>query len=406
MSLTKWAKASVLALTAMSAVAHADVVSDWAEFADAIGTEAGKTRTGYDAATAQDGTKVALAMFEAADAVDRRYKSWVGLPAAPRGASLDLAVATAAHDVLVASYPGQKAAIEQRYTLALASVKNNSGRESGIAAGHDAAAAALKSGGIDPNAPKVPAAWGTTATPGSWGPTAASVVEPAMLTVRPWFMKSVSQFRPQAPVALNSERWHLDLDEVRRMGSKTSSERTAADTVLASFWISTDDMPALRAVASQPGRTPVQNARFYALFAMADDDVSLVLVDSKLHYAFWRPISALRAGSGGIPSDPAWEPLLRTPMHPEYLCGHCAGAAVLAEVIDEEGKFPAGGLPFVGRTLPGFTVSVPSTADYVRQMNNARIHGGVHYRSTAETTERVARAMVRYASANFAQPIR
>ena len=397
-------RAAAVALALTSSAARADVVTDWVEFVDPVSTEGTKARTGFDPATAQDSSKIALAIFEAANSVDRRYKSWLGVAAAPKGASLDLAVATAARDALITCYPGQKAMIEQRYTLALATTKDKQGRDEGIAAGRAAAAAAMKAGGIDPDAPKLPALWANLPA-GQWGATAYSVIEPSMVTTRPWFLKATTQFRPPAPVALDSERWRRDMDEIRRMGGKTSTERTAADTILANFWINTDDLPTLHAVATQRGRTPVQNARMYALISMVGDDATIVLADSKIHYAFWRPIAAMRAGSGGVAATPGWEPLLRTPMHPEYLCGHCFGGAMLAEVIDEQGGAPAGGLPFASKTLPGFVVTVPTTADYVRQMNNSRIYGGVHFRSTADTSEKVARALTKYANAMFAPPI-
>ena len=224
--------------------------------------------------------------------------------------------------------------------------------------------------------------------------------------MRPWFMASASAFRPGPPVALDSPRWLQDVDEVRRMGGRGSTERSAADTVLAKFWIAADPTPALRAVAAQPGRSLVRNARFYAMLSLASDDTTIALVDAKFHYGFWRPVQAIRAGGGNaaIRADPLWEPLIRTPVHPEYPCGHCIFATITAAVIDAEGV-PAAGLPFTSTRMPGVTVTIATTADYVRQDSFSRIAGGVHFRSTALASEAMGRRIAANTLAKFALPV-
>ena len=383
---------------------RADPVSDWAEFADAVETAASVADAPFDAATAQAGSKVALAMFEAADAVDRRYRSWLTLPPAAAGAAGPVAVATAAHDVLAALYPAQQAAIDDRYALALVDVPEGAARAGGIAAGRRAAVAALAAGGIDGRVPLIPYAPATP--PGVWVPTTPTSIDAHFAAIRPWFMTGAAQFRPGPPVALDSARWVKDVDEVRRMGGRASTERSAAETVRARFWAPYDAAPAFRAVAAQPGRSLVRNARFYALIAMASDDMGVALADGKLHYGFWRPVTAIRAGGGNpaIKADPGWEPLLRTPMHPEYPCGHCVVAAVWGTIIAAEGT-PAGGLPFANAKMPGVTVTVPTTDEYIRQVSFSRICAGVHYRSTAEISEAMGKQLARQAIAAFAPPL-
>ncbi len=395
--------AAALLLVAATAV-RADAVSDWFEFAGAV----------YDAGHAQDapfevdvylsGTRAALAMFEAADSVDRKYVSFLHVEPAAHDASVPVAVATAAHDVLLAAFPAQKAMIEDRYALALAEERDGRAKDAGIAAGHAAAAAAVHAGGLDPAASLAP--YWPQGRPGQWLATTATVLDPHDAAMKPWFMASASAFRPGPPVALDSARWVKDVDEVRRLGGKDSRERSAADTVLARFWAAADPTSAFRAVASQPGRSLVRNARFYAMLALANDDTGVAVVDAKLHYGFWRPIQAIRAGGGNpaIAADPTWEPLLKTPLHPEYPCGHCIYAATNAAVIDAEGA-PKAGLPFTSSKLPGVTVTVATTADYVRQDSFSRIAGGVHFRSTAEVSEAMGRAIATNTLARFARPL-
>lgn len=395
--------ASLLLAIAMPAVA--DPVTDWMEFAAAVEDAARTPDAPFDVTAYGGGTRTALAIFEAADAVDRKYRSWLNVPVAAAGASASAAVAAAAHDVLWTSYPSQRATIDERYALAIAGLAIGRSRDDGIAAGKLAAAAALQAGGLNPSAKLTPY-WPSTA-PGVWVATTPTVLDPHYAAMKPWFLTSAAQFRPGPPVALGSPLWLKDVDEVRRMGGKSSTERSTSDTILARFWAPYDTAPALHAVAAQPGRTLVQNARFYAAEAMVGDDISIALVEAKLHYGFWRPITAIRIGGGNpqIKPDPMWEPLLKTPMHPEYPCGHCVVAAATAAVIDAEGPVPAGGLPFSNSKMPGFVVTVPTTADYVRQVSFSRICAGVHYRSTAEVSEVMARKIAAYALARFAPPL-
>lgn len=388
----------------LATAARADAVSDWFEFAGAA-YDAGHTADApFDAGVYLSGTRTSLAMFEAANSVDRRYVSFLHVAPATRGASGPVAVATAAHDVLLAALPAQKAMIEERFTLALAEERDGPGKDAGLAAGHAAAAAALQAGGLDPAASLAP--FWPAGKAGQWLATTATVLDPHYAAMKPWFMATATAFRPGPPVALDSPRWLKDVDEVRRIGGKASPERSAADTVLAKFWVAADPTPALRAVAAQLGRSLVKNARFYAMYSLATDDMGIAVVEAKLHYAFWRPITAIRAGGGNpaIVADPLWEPLLKTPLHPEYPCGHCINAAVTAAIIDADGA-PKSGLPFTSTKMPGVTVTVPTTADYVRQDSFSRIAGGVHFRSTNEASEAMGRRIAANTLAKFAPPL-
>jgi len=396
--------AAVSLLLTTAAAAQADAVSDWFEFAGAVEDAGRSPGAPFDVDARLAGTRVAVAMFEAADSIDHRYASYLNVPLAPRGASATIAVATAASDVLTAAFPGQKTGIADRYALALAEERDGRAKSDGIAAGHLAAQAALKSGGLDPSVSLVP--YWPAGKSGQWLPTSATVLDMHYAAMKPWFMASASAFRPGPPVALDSPRWVQDVEEVRRMGGKTSTERSAAETVLAQFWVQGDVTPAYRAIASQAGRSLVRNARFYALIATADEDTGLAVVEAKMHYGFWRPISAIRAGGGNpaIVADPIWEPLLQTPLHPEYPCGHCIFAATNAAIMEAEGT-PKAGLPFSNGKMPGVVITVATPADYVRQDSFSRICGGVHFRSTVETSEIMGRKIALNAIAKFARPL-
>jgi hypothetical protein len=121
---------------------------------------------------------------------------------------------------------------------------------------------------------------------------------------------------------------------------------------------------------------------------MAATDALIAVFDAKYAYEFWRPVTAVRYGG----KDPAWLPLVDTPMHPEYPCAHCISTAAVGTVL--EAHFGKGDVPAVSMkspTAPGVTRTWSRIADYVQEVNNARIWGGVHYRNSTEVGERMGR---------------
>ena len=170
-------------------------------------------------------------------------------------------------------------------------------------------------------------------------------------------------------------------------------------------------MPALRMIADAKGRRPVENARLFALQRMIEDDSLLAVGDAKLHYNYWRPITAIRnAADDGNPAtspDPAWEPLITTPNHPEYPCGHCILAASTAELMKLEfGNAPAWGVRVASRSIPNAAVQVLPTWDkWVEEVSFSRTLGGVHYRFANEAGEEMGRKIARMAVAKVMRPL-
>ncbi|MES2904105.1 MAG: vanadium-dependent haloperoxidase [Pseudomonadota bacterium] len=370
------------------APAQADIVADWAELLTAVDDAASPPEYMFNPDTRQSWSKATLAMFEAANAIDRRYRSYVDLPLAPRGASSRAAVATAARDVLLACYPGEKKTIEDAYLASMANVPEGQARTDGIATGQRAAAAAMAAGGIDPKLGQ--AVYRPTAIPGKWAPSSLPY-DPRELQVRPWFMTDASQLRIAPPPTLDSEAYAKSFEEVRTRGAKESKTRNATDTLAAKFWAFYELDPPMRQIADQPGRSTVQNARMYALVQMASDDIGLMMADGKLHHAFWRPMNAIRQadadGNDSTAPDPLWEPLVRTPAQPEYPCGHCTAAAVFSTILEGEGKPPPGGLHFTSERMKGVSMTVPDWPAYARAVDQSRIDAGVHFRFTAEASD-------------------
>ena len=398
--------AAAAAVLAFAGPAAADTVCDWWEFANRIAGPPGSQGT-------PDGqravSRVSLAMFEALNAIDRRYESYLQLPAGDAAASQDAAAATAAHHVLLGHFPAQKATLEESHAIAMAAVSNAAAREAGRAIGEAAAKAAMSAGGIDPAVQQTP--YRPRAAPGVWIGAALPGIEPYNLAFKPWALPSATALRSPAPPALTSAVWARDYEEVRRLGAKASTERTPHQTLMARYRQGPDLTPAMRAAADAPGRRPVQNARMFALHHMAMDDAVLAMADSKLHHNFWRPITAIRNGEAdGNPAtqpDPSWTPLLSTPNFPEHPCGHCTAAAAVAEVMKAEtGPNPVGGVRVASLVMPNAVVQVlPGWDAWVTEVSASRIYAGVHYRFANEAGEEIGRTAARTVLDRVARPL-
>ena len=195
------------------------------------------------------------------------------------------------------------------------------------------------------------------------------------------------QFRPSPPPELTSDTWKRDLDEIKALGGINSSKRTPEQTAIARFWEATAPAvywPVARSVATAPGRDVTDNARLFALAAMAMDDALIAVFDAKYAFNFWRPVTAIRNGDGDT-RDPGWTPFIATPMHPEYPCAHCIVAASLGAVLRAEiGTDVAPKLSSSSSTAAGAVRTWANVGDFVQEVSMARIYDGVHYRNSTE----------------------
>src|SRR5687767_6662933 len=310
--------ACAAAALAAAQPASADTVCEWIDFAQRVATATSGAAAGGATTPAPTNpelsraqTRVALAMFEALNAIDRRYQSYLNFPQGEATASQDAAAVTAAYNVLLHFYPSQRAALEENYNIAMGTT-DPLHREAGRLIGEAAARAAISAGGIDPAIAQTP--YRPRTAPGEWVATALPVFQPYTVAFRPWILPRANAVRPGPPPALTSERWARDYDEVRRLGGRDSRERTSHQTLMARFRITPDMMPSLRYAADSPSRSAVENARMFALMSMVLDDTSMATGEAKLHYNFWRPVTAIRNGEAdghaATQPDPAWEPLI------------------------------------------------------------------------------------------------
>ena len=383
----------LLALLALvPTTTRADVVTDWSLKASEIVSAHQPGPPGANILVL-----VQTAVFDAVNAITLKYPqaAIATLKPAP-GASVDAAVAAANHVLLLKLAPSQQAAVEAAYQAAIGTVIDPAARADGIAIGEQAAAA-LVARRVGKAADM--AYYRPVTRPGMYVPTVVPVGGDAVPVTLCWALDRVDQFRPGPPPALSSAVWARDYNEIKALGARTGSTRTAEQTEIARFWTTTGPavyFPLARSVTGQPGREVTRNARFLAVFAQAGIDAIDAVFDAKYHYQFWRPFTAIRNGdqdgNDATERDPSWLPFIDTPMHPEYPCAHCSAAGAYGAVLQAEiGNGPVPRLTSTSPTLPGATRSWNSVADFVQEVANARIYDGVHYRTSTEVGSKLGR---------------
>lgn len=353
---------------------------------------------------------VHLAMFEALNSIEPRYRPYRARLAAEPDTSRDAAAAVAAHYVMVRVYPAQKKELDKALQASLNAVAEGASKASGIRLGEQAGAAMLVERGKDGTGG--PDTYRPHTTPGKYVPTVLPVAS-GWGAVRPFALKSGDQFRPGAPYALTSAAWEKDYNEVKRMGAKVGSARSAEQTDIARFWELTGAAtynPLTRQLTAAKGLDVLDNARLFALVAIATADSMIAVFDAKYVYNFWRPVTAIRNGdmhsNGAFERDPAWESFIPTPMHPEYPCAHCISQSAAASVL---AAFFGDSIPEVklsSATAPGVTRRFVKLSDYVAEVVNARIYDGVHYRVSGEVGAEMGRKIGEHTVQNTLTPTR
>jgi hypothetical protein len=356
-----------------------------------------------------------IAVYDSVMAVDGGYRPFAVDVNAPQGASAQAVVAAAAHRILAHYLPAQAPTIvDPAYDASLATIPAGQAKRDGMATGEAVAAFVIAQRADDgfrapatytpPNPP----------IPGVWTPTAPTPpIGTSIGLMRPFSLDSADQFRPDGPPALGSKKWTRDYNEVKEIGSSTSTTRTAEQTLAARFW---GEAPvqqahgAFRKFILDHELDVVDAARFMAMVSVVEADSIIACFDAKYQYTFWRPITAIRAGeTDGNPAtvgDPTWSTLLAaTPNHPEYPSAHScvtpAGGRAIARFL---------GTKKIDFTVPSLTGlgdrHFDRLGDLQYEVSNARIWGGIHYRTSIEDGIKIAKKTANQVLAHHFQRVR
>lgn len=387
---TRLTVATVLGFALTTSPVSADVVTDWNKQSVDLVVSAKKSPGFGQFVLAMTNT----AVYAAVNAITKRYKPGLVAVNAPDGASVDAAVAAATRATLSKFLKDQQGDIEAVYQTAIAKISDVSARDAGIAVGEAASAATFAYRKSLKKPPVI--TYRPVTSPGVYIPTptmagvAAGQVKAAQSPT--WILDSPAALAPPPPVSLNSKTWVRDYNEVKAVGRKDSQVRTKEQTEIALFWEDTQPLifyTMLLSVANQPGRDMTRNARLLAAAGQAMNDAITAVFEAKYRYQFWRPMTAIRNGdkdpSDKTERDPAWYPLIKTPMHPEYPCAHCiVSAAAAGAAIADLGGEPSPNVETRSLKLPGVTRTYASADDFAKEVIEARIFDGVHYRTSGE----------------------
>jgi len=355
---------------------------------------------------------VDVAMYDAVNSIDERFQPFAVDVHAPRGASKDAAAASAAHDVLTHYFPAQAATFDAALANSLAAVPDGQSKTDGINVGKAVAAQwlTLRVGdGLEAAIVFTPGHG-----PGIWEPVPTYPAPPPntppapvgvwMRQFKPFALHSADQFladiRP--PLALTSEAWARDFNRTKDFGAHDSVVRTASQTEIGLFW--TDNAAAqysraFRGLIASQGLDTAAAARLAAMYSVAASDAGTACMNAKYHFAFWRPYAAIHDadtdGNPGTTADPNWIPLAVTPGHPEYPANHgCVTEAVMDAM---SAFFETDEIPFsVTSTVTGTTHSFDSFEDVVREVDNARIYGGMHFHHSVKEGNRLGRMVTEF----------
>jgi hypothetical protein len=394
-----------IALLGLGQPASADVISDWNENAVAVVVNHGMPPPPAERLYAM----VQVAMYDAVNSIERKYRPYlVQLPVSPT-ASKEAAAAAAAGTILTRINPQAQAKTESLLASYLASIPDGAAKDEGVRLGEAVAAKILEARADD--GALAPDTYRPRTMPGVYVPTAPTLAS-QWPGVKPFALTSAAQYRPAPPVALESAEWAANYNEIKELGGRTSTKRSARQTEDARFWLAVDGRvyyPIVRQLAIEKKLSLVDCARFFALVAIARADGLIAVFDAKYHYEFWRPVTAIRNGDiDGNPAterDAAWQPFDATPMHPEYPCAHCIESSSLAGVV--EALFGTAEIPEVSvesPTAPGIIHRWTNIRAFVDEVSQARIWSGFHYRFSTKVGRDMGYKIGEYVVKNFMQP--
>jgi hypothetical protein len=400
---------------------------------------------------------VHIAIFDAVNAIFGEWESYAYRDRAPSGASVDAAIAYAAHDTLAGVFPSQAATFRAALNEDLGRI-NDRGKDAGRRVGRAAAAAILAERRNDRSEipePRVGIEFITSNAPGKWRQDPVSQIPLALGAhwgrVRPFVIESGRQFRAPAPPALGSRAYATAFNEVKRLGGdgvKTGTVRTTDQTTTGIFW-AYDGVPSLCApprlynqititIADVMGSDFFELTRLLTLVNVAMADAGIAIWESKYHYQYWRPITGIREadrgtgptragdGNSATTGDPRFLPLGApasnltgpdfTPPFPAYPSGHAGFGGAIFEVLRQFYGRDDIAFTFVSDEYNGVTLardgvaralhplSFTSLSEAEEDNGQSRIYLGIHW--SFDKTEGIAqgRRIARYVMRNAFEP--
>jgi hypothetical protein len=399
-----------------SAIARADAVLDWNEIA--VNTAIANNQNPF--AQARYAAIVQLAVFEAVNAVDGDYRPYLGSIVAPHGASAEAAAIEAAYQVLVTYFPGSLGQLNTDRMNSLAAIPDGPAKTEGIATGDAAALAMITLRANDGSSPaqfKVPG----PAVPGEWQATPSCPMMNGVgvglffqwQNITPFGIPNVQAYLLDPPPALKSNKYAKTYNEVLAIGGIDSTERPQDRADVVVFYAASSPTYVFnlvaRQVATEQRRSLSENARALALINMAINDSLVASFFNKYYYNFWRPETAIRAGdTDGNPKtepDPDFKPFIVTPCFPSYPSNHGAGSNGAAEVLRRLYGEAGHSITVSNPAVPNIVLDYTSFSQITDDISDARVYGGIHFRTDQDAGARLGRAVGKAVYKNNLRPV-
>jgi hypothetical protein len=366
------------------------------------------------------------AVYDAVMKISGRYVPYHSFGADADGASAEAAVIAAAHltlghflgNVVLDATTTPVTTWDSKYSDAIAALPA-AGKAKGIAVGEAAAndVIALRAtdglNGVGTNCPYTPSA---TITAGVWHPAGAAQT-PWVACMKPFLLQNAAQFRAPPPPALDSALYAKDFNEVKAYGAINSTVRTAEQTATAYFWNAfavNEYNDALRGTATKHHMDLADTVRLFAMGDLVVTDSGIACFDSKYHYLYWRPITAIQNadidGNPATVADTAWAPLLATPGHSEYPSAHGCLTSAFVQTVAKNLHTKKIDIDMKGATNGSTTLDVTRHFDTVKDATNqvvdARVWIGFHYRFSTVVGVDLGADVAKWALKHYFRPAR
>ncbi|HUR74638.1 MAG TPA: vanadium-dependent haloperoxidase [Sporichthya sp.] len=324
------------------------------------------------------------------------------------------AVAQAARDTLVALYPDKRADLDAAFARSIGGLPSGAAQETGRSAGRRAADAVLAWRAHDHAEDQVTVADDTT--PGHWRatpPALAAALDPGWGQLTPFVLRRGDRFRPPAPPSMTSEVYTRDFREIVEIGAASSTVRTPDQTAAAQFWkaTATQEWNTLaRGLVTAEHLSVPDTARLFAQLNLGEADAAIAAWDAKFTYRQWRPITGIREaaadGNAATTEVADWTPLIPTPPFPDYVCGHSALGGAAEGILGRWfGAGPRSDLDLTSPAAPGLTRHYATFAAIGDEVLNARVWGGVHWRSSCEQGRELGGQVASFVLAHSLRPV-
>jgi len=372
------------------------------------------------------------AVYDAVNAIGKKHhEPYLLKKHTSAKASIDAAVATAAYDVLsnlvanapaTAPFPGRAgllATLSTERDTSLDAIHSGSSKKKGIAIGHAAAKAMLKARAGDGRFG--PSQWTQETGVGKWQPLTNAngpILDPTPWVggVKPFLIKSPSQFRSVPPPALDSAQWATEFNEVKSLGRADSTTRTPDQTYFAKWWQSAPGLSwneVARQLIARNDLDAADAARLLALQNMSGADAAINCWNDKYYYDFWRPWNAITTtlddGNAGTTTDSSWTALITAP-YPEWTSGHnCLDASQVTVLRlffgDAPGRFQITSFSALLAPADSKVRMFDTFSQPMAELIEARIWAGLHYRSSDVAGQVLGGNVARYGIEHYLQPV-